>query len=183
MQRYAVDEIRLPLLEREGLYKRSTGETSDIVEKQMYSFADRDEAHTMIALRPEGTPGVVRPTSRPASINPTRATLLLHRPHVPPRAAAEGPLSPALPVRRGDFRPRRSGLRCRIADHDRRSPARAWVDARNPDQFAGMRPMPSRLPCRAAEFGRAHLAELCEDCHARLERIRFGCWTARSTRS
>ncbi len=36
------------------------GETSDIVEKQMYAFADRDEAETTLALRPEGTPGVVR---------------------------------------------------------------------------------------------------------------------------
>jgi histidyl-tRNA synthetase len=53
-------EIRIPLLERIELYKRSTGETSDVVEKQMYAFSDRDEAETMIALRPEGTPGVVR---------------------------------------------------------------------------------------------------------------------------
>src|SRR5713226_467225 len=51
MTSYAVGEIRLPLLERVELYQRSTGETSDVVEKQMYAFADRDEAETMIALR------------------------------------------------------------------------------------------------------------------------------------
>jgi histidyl-tRNA synthetase len=53
-------EIRIPLLERIELYQRSSGETSDVVEKQMYAFSDRDEAETIVALRPEGTPGVVR---------------------------------------------------------------------------------------------------------------------------
>lgn len=60
MRRYSVKEIRIPVLERAQLYQRSTGETSDIVEKQMYAFVDRDEAETTVALRPEGTPGVVR---------------------------------------------------------------------------------------------------------------------------
>ncbi len=60
MRRYSVKEIRVPVLERLQLYQRSTGETSDIVEKQMYAFVDRDEAETTVALRPEGTPGVVR---------------------------------------------------------------------------------------------------------------------------
>ena len=59
-ERYAINEIRIPLLERLELYQRSSGETSDVVEKQMYAFADRDEAQTTLALRPEGTPGVVR---------------------------------------------------------------------------------------------------------------------------
>ena len=54
------NEIRIPLLERIELYQRSSGETSDVVEKQMYSFSDHDEAETVLALRPEGTPGVVR---------------------------------------------------------------------------------------------------------------------------
>src|SRR5690242_2878856 len=53
-------EIRLPVAERAELFQRTSGETSDIVEKQMYVFADRDEAETMIALRPEGTAGAVR---------------------------------------------------------------------------------------------------------------------------
>lgn len=59
-ERYSIKEIRIPVLERTQLYQRSTGETSDIVEKQMYTFADRDEGETVVALRPEGTPGVVR---------------------------------------------------------------------------------------------------------------------------
>ncbi len=59
-KRYSIREIRIPVLERTQLYLRSTGETTDIVEKQMYTFTDRDEGETLVALRPEGTPGVVR---------------------------------------------------------------------------------------------------------------------------
>jgi len=59
-ERYWMKEVRIPVLERTQLYLRSTGETSDIVEKQMYTFVDRDEGETAVALRPEGTPGVVR---------------------------------------------------------------------------------------------------------------------------
>ena len=59
-ERYSMREVRIPVLERTQLYQRSTGETSDIVEKQMYTFTDRDEGETVVALRPEGTPGVVR---------------------------------------------------------------------------------------------------------------------------
>ena len=60
VERYSIKEIRIPVLERTQLYVRSSGETSDIVEKQMYTFTDRDEGETVVALRPEGTPGVVR---------------------------------------------------------------------------------------------------------------------------
>src|SRR6266850_619188 len=56
--RYGFGEIRLPILERTELFARSLGETTDIVEKEMYSFADRDE--TGLTLRPEATAGVVR---------------------------------------------------------------------------------------------------------------------------
>ncbi len=59
-QRHGFREIRIPTVERVELYARSTGDTSDIVEKQMYVFSDRDEAEATLALRPEGTPGVVR---------------------------------------------------------------------------------------------------------------------------
>jgi len=59
-ERYSMKEVRIPVLERSQLYLRSTGETSDIVEKQMYTFVDRDEGETAVAIRPEGTPGVVR---------------------------------------------------------------------------------------------------------------------------
>src|SRR5207245_2405159 len=51
--RYGFGEIRLPVVERTELFARSLGETTDIVEKEMYSFADRDE--TGLTLRPEAS--------------------------------------------------------------------------------------------------------------------------------
>src|SRR6266705_3994294 len=56
--RYGFGEIRLPIAERTELFARSLGETTDIVEKEMYTFDDRDG--TSLTLRPEGTASVVR---------------------------------------------------------------------------------------------------------------------------
>ncbi|PKN10164.1 MAG: histidine--tRNA ligase, partial [Deltaproteobacteria bacterium HGW-Deltaproteobacteria-7] len=51
-------EIRVPIMEKTELFKRSIGETTDIVEKEMYTFADRDNEH--LTLRPEATASVIR---------------------------------------------------------------------------------------------------------------------------
>lgn len=51
-------EIRTPSFENYEVFSRSSGETSDVVEKEMYDFNDKGGRH--IALRPEGTAGVVR---------------------------------------------------------------------------------------------------------------------------
>ncbi len=55
---YGFAEIRTPILERTELFTRSVGEETDIVGKEMYSFADRDQ--TSLTLRPEATAAVVR---------------------------------------------------------------------------------------------------------------------------
>src|SRR5512145_1508779 len=55
---YGYQEIRVPLLERTELFKRSIGEFTDIVEKEMYTFADR--GGDSLTLRPEATAGIVR---------------------------------------------------------------------------------------------------------------------------
>ena len=55
---YGYREIRFPLIESTDLFKRSVGESSDIVEKEMYSFEDRNG--DSVSLRPEGTAGCVR---------------------------------------------------------------------------------------------------------------------------
>jgi histidyl-tRNA synthetase len=55
---YNFREIRIPVVERTELFRRSIGETTDIVEKEMYTFEDRDG--TSLTLRPEGTASVVR---------------------------------------------------------------------------------------------------------------------------
>jgi histidyl-tRNA synthetase len=55
---YGYREVRLPLLERTELFKRSIGEFTDIVEKEMYTFEDR--GGDSLTLRPEATAGIVR---------------------------------------------------------------------------------------------------------------------------
>lgn len=57
-QRYGYRELRTPLLEMTELFKRSIGEVTDIVEKEMYTFEDRNG--DSLTLRPEGTAGCVR---------------------------------------------------------------------------------------------------------------------------
>jgi histidyl-tRNA synthetase len=55
---YSYGEIRFPILEQTELFKRAVGEVTDIVEKEMYSFDDRNG--DSLSLRPEGTAGCVR---------------------------------------------------------------------------------------------------------------------------
>jgi len=57
-RRYGFAEIRVPILEKTKLFARSIGETTDIVEKEMYTFEDRNGE--MITMRPEGTASVLR---------------------------------------------------------------------------------------------------------------------------
>ena len=58
MQVYNYDEIRFPIVEKTALFKRSIGEVTDIVEKEMYTFEDRNG--DSLTLRPEGTAACVR---------------------------------------------------------------------------------------------------------------------------
>ena len=55
---YCYQEIRLPVVEKTELFKRSIGEVTDIVEKEMYTFDDRNS--DSLTLRPEGTAGCLR---------------------------------------------------------------------------------------------------------------------------
>jgi histidyl-tRNA synthetase len=63
---YHFAEIRIPIVEKTDHFRRSSGETTDIVEKEIYTFEDRDSRNneatdaTKLTLRPEGTAGVVR---------------------------------------------------------------------------------------------------------------------------
>ncbi|HVE44341.1 MAG TPA: histidine--tRNA ligase [Gammaproteobacteria bacterium] len=58
LQGHGYQEIRFPILEKTELFKRSIGEVTDIVEKEMYTFLDRSEES--LTLRPEGTASCVR---------------------------------------------------------------------------------------------------------------------------
>jgi len=57
-ERYGFRELRAPIFETTELYKKSTGETSDVVTKEMYTFEDK--GGRSLTLRPEYTPSVVR---------------------------------------------------------------------------------------------------------------------------
>jgi histidyl-tRNA synthetase len=58
LQQYGYHSVRLPLVEKTELFARSIGEVTDIVEKEMYTFDDRNG--DSLSLRPEGTAGCVR---------------------------------------------------------------------------------------------------------------------------
>lgn len=58
LRQYGYQEIRMPVVEQTDLFKRSIGEVTDIVEKEMYTFEDRNG--DSLTLRPEGTAGCVR---------------------------------------------------------------------------------------------------------------------------
>ncbi len=55
---FGFSEIRVPIMEKTALFQRSIGETTDIVEKEMYTFRDRDDE--LLTLRPEATASVIR---------------------------------------------------------------------------------------------------------------------------
>ena len=58
-EKFGYGEIRTPTFENTELFVRGVGDTTDVVQKEMYTFADRDEGRS-ISLRPEGTASVVR---------------------------------------------------------------------------------------------------------------------------
>ena len=63
MAEHANRNVRMPIMEQTQLYTRGLGEVTDIVEKEMYAFEDRADQHGRadhLALRPEGTAGLVR---------------------------------------------------------------------------------------------------------------------------
>ena len=57
-EKYGYNEIRIPTFEQTDLFQRSVGDTTDVVQKEMYTFEDK--GGRSITLRPEGTAGVVR---------------------------------------------------------------------------------------------------------------------------
>ena len=109
-ERYGYVELRTPVIEREELFAKGTGETTDIVQKEMYSFTDKGGER--VTLRPEATPSMVRAYVEHSLEHALPAAEALHDgADVPVRAAAEGPL-PAVPsARRRGVRHERSGGR------------------------------------------------------------------------
>ena len=170
-ERYSIHEIRIPLLERVELYQRSSGETSDVVEKQMYAFTDHDEAQTMLALRPEGTPGVVRAYIEAG----------LDRSDPEQRFYYSGPMFRRERPQKGRFRQfhqfgveifGRADAACDAELMIMLDELRRELGLELEFQINSLGDAKCRPAFREAllEWGRAHLDELCVDCHQRLER-------------
>ena len=167
-ERYGYAEIRTPIIEREELFAKGTGETTDIVQKEMYAFTDKGGER--ITLRPEATPSLVRAFVE-HSLEQAMAVAedLPDRPDVPVRAAAEGALPAVPPARRRGVRrhgpaDRRRGDRPRVdagarAGHRRRRAGREL--GRLPGVPAGVRAR--RWSRRSARTS----AKLCGDCQRR----------------
>ena len=68
MARYGFGEIRIPIVEQAELFTRAIGQGTDVVEKEMYAFDDRNGDR--LSLRPEGTAGVVRAVIQHGLLNP-----------------------------------------------------------------------------------------------------------------
>jgi histidyl-tRNA synthetase len=168
--RYGFGEIRLPVLERTELFARSLGETTDIVEKEMYSFVDRDE--TPVSLRPEATAGVVRAYLETGLAQSDPAARLFY---LGPMFRRERPqrgryrqfyqigaevLGPDDPLADAELLVMLTRYLGEVEARDTRLELNSVGDAR-------CRPVYRE---RLREFGMAHLAALCPDCHRRLER-------------
>ena len=76
----ATRKFRPPIVERTELFRRSVGEGTDIVEKEMYTFADRKGES--LTLRPECTASCVRAGGRARLAEPRRPTGVAHGTHV-----------------------------------------------------------------------------------------------------
>jgi histidyl-tRNA synthetase len=78
VRQYGYREIRFPVIEQTQLFKRSIGEVTDIVEKEMYSFDDRNGDN--LSLRPEGTAGCVRAADQHGLLYNQQQRLWYHGP-------------------------------------------------------------------------------------------------------
>jgi histidyl-tRNA synthetase len=172
-RQHNVAEIRVPVLERLELYARSTGETSDIVEKQLYvvqrsldSLGGDDQV-----LRPEGTPGVVRAYIEGG----------LDRSDPDQRYFYCGPMFRYERPQKGRYREFYQfgveffGRPDAAADAElmvmidelRRDLSLELTFEINSLGDSQCRPL---FRQQLLEWGRSHLGELCQDCHQRLER-------------
>jgi len=167
LAQYGFTEVRTPLLERSSLFRRAIGETTDVVQKEMYVLHDRGGRE--MALRPEGTAGVLRFV---AAGGPERAEARLY--YLGPMFRAERPQA----GRRRQFHQigvEAMGPPVPAADAECLALQVHLLQAVGLDGFSlrlNTRGQPSDAPAIRAGIraGLAGLvATLCEDCRRRLE--------------
>jgi histidyl-tRNA synthetase len=170
IQRAGYREIRVPIFEHTDLFKRGVGETTDIVNKEMYTFTDRSDRS--LTLRPEGTAGVVRAyLSNGMSRQPSPVKLWYSGPMFRYERTQTG--------RQRQFH--QTGMEA-FGSAGPAIDAEVIVLAVDCMHAVGIKDFAVHLNsigclnCRPAfreklrEFMRPHLPELCEDCHDRFER-------------
>lgn len=170
LEAYGYGEMELPLLEKGELFQRSVGATSDIVEKEMYAFEDRDGA--VVALRPEGTASLVRAYLENG----------LARSKPVARLWYAGPMFRRERPQKGRYRQfsqigaeflgrddpaADAETLCLVDDILRAVGARGARILANSLGDAACRPAYREA---LAEYGRSVAADLCQDCRARLDR-------------
>jgi len=166
---YNFHEIRLPIVERTELFRRSIGETTDIVEKEMYTFTDRDG--TSLTLRPEGTASAVRAYVESALYQSETVSKLFYF----------GPMFRRERPQRGRLRQfYQIGVEVFGRD-DAAADAEVLTllyDLLHAFGIDGAEVQVNSLGCRdcrpayraaLVEWGRKHLSALCEDCRRRLD--------------
>ena len=170
LESYGYGEVELPLLEKGELFSRSVGSTSDIVEKEMYAFEDRDGA--TIALRPEGTASLVRAFLEAG----------LARAQPISRLWYGGPMFRRERPQKGRYRQFSQIGAEFLGREDAAADAETLCLVADICAAVGVRGMRIQVnslgdaACRPAYrqmlavFGRSKLASLCEDCRARLDR-------------
>lgn len=170
LESYGFGEMELPLLEKVELFKRSVGDTSDIVEKEMYAFEDRDGA--VLALRPEGTASLVRAYLEAG----------LARAQPVARLWYSGPMFRRERPQRGRYRQFSQIGAEFLGREDAAVDAEALCLVADICAAVGVRGMRIQLnslgdaACRPdyrqnlADFGRARLDRLCDDCRSRVDR-------------
>jgi histidyl-tRNA synthetase len=168
--RYGFGEIRPPIVERTDLFARSLGETTDIVEKEMYAFADRDG--TGLTLRPEATAGVVRAYLESGLVRNDPAARLFYlgpmfRRERPQRGRLRQFYQIGAEVLGRDDPLADAELLIMLGRYLTHVGAGDVALELNSVGDPACRP---RYRERLRAFGRAHLAGLCADCHRRLER-------------
>jgi histidyl-tRNA synthetase len=167
---YGFGDIRLPVLERAELFARSLGETTDVVEKEMYSFPDRDE--TVVTRRPEATASVVRAYVESGMSRREPVSRLWYA----------GPMFRRERPQKGRYRQFQQigvemlGRADALADAELLTMLNDYLVAvAVPDVHLELNSLGDQT-CRPVyrerlqAFGREHLAELCPDCHRRIER-------------
>lgn len=170
LESYDFREVELPLLERAALFSSSVGATTDIVEKEMYAFEDRDG--TVVALRPEGTASLVRAY--------TDAGLGRSEPEA--RFYYVGPMFRRERPQKGRFRQfTQIGAEC-IGRADAAADAEVICMAADICEATGIASARMEINslgdgnCRPAyreallAYGRERTGQLCENCRNRLER-------------